>query len=72
VLAAPGAAAAWRVDPMGQVGTDTVTFPSSVGQMGQISTVSFSDAVYATYADYTSSSTVGTDGQRYFVKVTCF
>jgi phage tail protein X len=72
VLAAPGAAAAWRVDPMGQVGTDTVTFPSSVGQMGQISTVSFSGAVYATYADYTSSSTVGADGQRYFVKVTCF
>jgi hypothetical protein len=72
VLAAPGAAEAWRVDPMGQVGTNAVTFPSSVGQMGQISTVSFSGAVYATYADYTSSSTVGTDGQRFFVKVACF
>ena len=65
VLAAPGAAEAWRVDTMGQVGTTPVVFPSAVGQMGQISTVSFSGAVYATYADYTSSSTVGTDGQRY-------
>jgi len=72
VLAAPGAAEAWRVDPMGKVGTDAVVFPSDVGQMGQISTVSVSGAVYATYADYTSSSTVGTDGQRIFVKVTCF
>jgi hypothetical protein len=72
VLAAPGAAEAWRVDQMGQVGTDPVVFPSAVGQMGQISTVSLSGAVYATYADYTSSSTVGTDGQRIFVKVTCF
>ena len=72
VLAAPGAAEAWRVDPMGKVGTDTVTFPSSVGQMGQISTVSLSGSMYATYADYSSSSTVGTDGQRFFVKVTCF
>jgi len=72
VLAAPGAAEAWRVDATGKVGTMPVTFPSSVGQMGQISTVSLSGAVYATYADYTSSSTVGTDGQRFFVKVTCF
>jgi hypothetical protein len=72
VLAAPGAAEAWRVDAMGKVGTEPVTFPSMAGQMGQISTVSFSGAVYATYADYTSSSTVGTDGQRFFVKVTCF
>jgi hypothetical protein len=72
VLAAPGAAEAWRVDGMGKVGTDAVTFPSSVGEMGQISTVSLGGAMYATYADYTSSSTVGTDGQRFFVKVTCF
>jgi hypothetical protein len=40
--------------------------------MGQISTVSVPGAVYATYADYSSSSAVGTDGQRFFVKVTCF
>ncbi len=72
VLAAPGAAEAWRVDATGKVGADTVTFPSAVGQMGQISTVSVSGAMYATYADYTSSSTVGSDGQRFFVKVTCF
>lgn len=72
VLAAPGAAEAWRVDAMGKVGTTPVTFPSNIGQMGQISTVSFGGAVYATYADYTSSSTVGTDGHRFFVKVTCF
>ena len=72
VLAASGAAEAWRVDAVGKVGTDAVIFPSAVGQMGQISTVSVSGAVYATYADYSSSSAVGTDGQRFFVKVTCF
>jgi len=72
VLAQPGAADAWRVDSLGKVGTDPVIFPSTAGQMGQISTVSLSGAVYATYADYTSSSTVGTDGERIFLKVTCF
>ena len=72
VLAAPGAAEAWRVDAGGQVGTNPVIFPSAIGQMGQISTISSSGAVYATYADYTSSSGMAAAGQRFFVKVTCF
>ena len=72
VLARPGAAEAWRVTPAGAVAPGTVVFPSGVGQMGEISTVSVPGALYATYADYTSSATVGAAGQRLFVKITCF
>jgi hypothetical protein len=72
VLARPGAAEAWRVSPAGKVAAQTVVFPSSVGQMGDISTVSLSGALYSSYADYSSADSVGKDGQRFFVKVTCF
>jgi hypothetical protein len=72
VLAQPGAAEAWRVTPAGTVATQTVVFPSSVGQMGDISTVSTAGALYSTYGDYTSAANIGKDGQRFFVKVTCF
>ena len=72
VLAETGAAEAWRVASTGTVAPNPVVFPSAVGQMGVISTVSLSGALYSTYADYSSSTSVGKDGQRFFVKVTCF
>jgi hypothetical protein len=72
VLARPGAAEAWRVTAGGVVATGNVVFPSAVGKMGDISTVSVSGSLYATYADYSSSTTVGTDGQRFFIKISCF
>ena len=72
VLARPGAAEAWRVTAGGMVAPGNVVFPSAVGQMGDISTVSWSGSLYATYADYSSSTAVGQDGQRFFVKITCF
>jgi hypothetical protein len=72
VLAQTGAAEAWRVASTGTVAPESVVFPSAVGQMGEISTVSLAGALYSTYADYSSSASVGKDGQRFFVKVTCF
>jgi hypothetical protein len=72
VLARPGAAEAWRVTADGQAATDSVVMPSQVGQMGKISTVSRSGALYATYADYSSAAAVEKDGQRFFVKIACF
>jgi hypothetical protein len=72
VLARPGAAEAWRVTAAGEVATETLVMPSQVGQMGDISTVSQSGALYATYADYSSAAAVGRDGQRFFMKIACF
>ncbi|HET6150727.1 MAG TPA: hypothetical protein VFH68_24530 [Polyangia bacterium] len=72
VLARPGAAEAWRVTADGKTATDSVIMPSRVGQMGAISTVSVSGALYATYADYSSAAAVGKDGERFFVKIACF
>jgi hypothetical protein len=72
VLARPGAAEAWRLTAAGAVTEGSVVLPSSVGQMGKISSVSVSGALYVTYADYASSASAGTDGQRFFVKIACF
>jgi hypothetical protein len=72
VLARPGAAEAWRLVRDSLAVTDTLVMPSAVGQMGQISTVSASGALYATYADYSSAAAVGKEGERFFVKVSCF
>lgn len=73
VLARPGAAEVWRVGPAGRIGTDAVVFPSAIGQMGAVSTVSTGGSLYATYADCSAvPSPSCTDGQRFFLKIACF
>jgi hypothetical protein len=74
VFAEVNAAEAWHVDePGSHLAPGTLVFPSQNGQIGQVSSLPLGGSVYATYADYTAlSSGVGTAGQRFLVKVSCF
>jgi len=70
VFARIGASEAWRVDHGGNLTEQALVFPSQAGQLGQVSAVPVSGALYATYSDYDDASR--TVGQRFFVKVSCF
>jgi len=74
IFAKPNAAEAWRVDSAGNLSEATLVFPSAEGNLGQVSAVPVSGALYATYADYTGGTSAGptSAGQRFFVKVSCF
>jgi len=74
IFAKPNAAEAWRVDSGGNLSEATLVFPSAEGNLGQVSAVPVSGALYATYADYTGGTSAGptSAGQRFFVKVSCF
>jgi hypothetical protein len=74
IFARPNAAEAWRVDPSGILSDDALVFPSAEGNLGQVSAVPVSGALYATYADYQGGTGTGptSAGQRFFVKVSCF
>jgi hypothetical protein len=72
VLAQAGGAEAWRVGSTGGPSKGVLVFPSAAGDMGQISAVPIGEALYATYPDYTSTGAAGNEGERFFIKVSCF
>jgi hypothetical protein len=73
VLAKARSAELWRLDPVGSRRPGALGFPSLQGDMGGISSLPVAGSLYATYADYTAiDGGVGTSGQRYFVKASCF
>jgi len=63
---------AWRVDQSSRQKGGILTFPSTVGHVGLLSSQPVGLALYGTYADY-SSAIPGNEsaGQRFLVKVTC-
>jgi hypothetical protein len=62
----------WRLAPSGARRAGRLAFPSMQGAIGHISTQPDSGSLTVTYADYTSvDGGVGTQGQRYFLRLTC-
>jgi hypothetical protein len=73
ILARATGGEVWRVGPTGKRVEAPLAFPSAQGLVGGFSSLPSGGSLYATYPDYTMTSAgVGTDGQRFLVKVGCF
>jgi hypothetical protein len=71
-LARPTSVELWRLSRVGTHRPGALVFPSAAGNMGSVSSVAVTGALYSTYADYTATDAgVGAGGQRYFLKATC-
>jgi hypothetical protein len=72
VVARVGAGQVWRVSAEGARVSGALVFPSESGNLGTISSVPVTGALFSTYADYPAGATTSaSSGQRYLVETTC-